>query len=172
MASRLFRRYKNAMYWVAFRILKNRADTEEAVMNAVENICSHIHDFEALAEPDVKRRIKRITENAAVDIYRYNHKRPLDVVDFWEGAEDDYGSIEAEDTPFREEDLGRLQKHVLKLKPKYKTVLLLRYVEQMSNKEIAAMMGCSESTIGTQLKRARDFLREELRKEEEQNGKV
>ncbi len=171
-ASSLFSRYQNAMYWTAFRILKNRSDTEEAVMNAVEHMCSHIHDFDGLSEQHVKRLLKRMTENAAIDIYRKNKKRPVDVADFWDGEEDDYDLVEAEDISFPEEDLGRLQKHVLKLKPKYKTVLLLRYVEQMSNKEIADLLGCPESTIGTQLQRARDFLKAELEKEAENRGKM
>lgn len=41
----LFKKYQNAMYWIAFNILKNDMDAEDAVMKAAENICANIDDF-------------------------------------------------------------------------------------------------------------------------------
>ena len=57
MAARIFEKYQNAMYWTAQDVLKNRADAEDALMKAAENICQHIHDFDGLSENDIKRKV-------------------------------------------------------------------------------------------------------------------
>lgn len=50
----LFKKYQNAMYWIAFNILKNDMDAEDAVMKAAENICANIDDFFTMNENDTK----------------------------------------------------------------------------------------------------------------------
>lgn len=52
---------------------------------------------------------------------------------------------------------------VLALPPKYRTVVHLHYFEGLSVAEIAAVLGCAEGTVKSQLYRAREQLRETLR---------
>ena len=61
--------------------------------------------------------------------------------------------------------MGSLHKHILKLKEKYKVVLLLKYVDRMSNKEIAEQLHIPESTVSTHLQRAKFLLKVEIEKE-------
>ena len=60
---------------------------------------------------------------------------------------------------------------ILKLKEKYRIVVLLHYYEELSVKEIGAVLSCKESTVLTRLKRAREQLSGLLgpKKEAEQN---
>lgn len=47
---------------------------------------------------------------------------------------------------------------VLRLKEKYRIVILLYYYEELSAKEIGAVLSCKEGTVLTRLKRAREQL--------------
>lgn len=168
LAATIYEQFQNAMYWTAYDVLKNRADAEDAVMKAVENICLHIHDFENLSDRDTKRKVKVIVQNAAIDIYRKKTKENLESIDkYWLAESDEEGEagLPGVEIVFGEQDLGSLHKHILKLKEKYKVVLLLKYVDRMSNKEIAEQLHIPESTVSTHLQRAKLMLKVEIEKE-------
>jgi RNA polymerase sigma-70 factor (ECF subfamily) len=61
----------------------------------------------------------------------------------------------------------RLHEYVKKLSAKYRTVIYLHYYEDYKAKEIAAILKIPAATVLTQLKRAREQLKEMLEKEED-----
>jgi len=63
-------------------------------------------------------------------------------------------------------DLG-LYEYVQRLKPNYRTVIYLHYYEKYTAKEIAAIMKKPQATIETQLRRAREYLKIIIMKEED-----
>lgn len=50
---------------------------------------------------------------------------------------------------------------VLRLKPKYRTMLYLHYYEGLSTQEIAAALGIPQNTVLTRLRRAREQLKQD-----------
>ena len=54
---------------------------------------------------------------------------------------------------------------VLQLRPKYRQVVALKYSEDLSYEEIAAILKCSPGTVASRLHRALDLLEKRLRKE-------
>lgn len=170
-AANLFEKYQNAMYWIAFNVLKNDMDAEDAVMKAAENICVHIDDFSKLNEDDTKLLISSIVKNTAIDIYRRNKNFALQSTDEYIFSEDDATTTVEDELPdlFAEFDFDLLQQHVVKLKEKYKIVLIMRYKENLSNQAISRRLNLPVSTIGTHLERAKKELRKII--EEAQNDK-
>lgn len=165
-AGALFEKYQNAMYWTAYDIVKNNADAEDAVMNAACNICRCYDAFIALSGNDLRRKLITIVKNAAIDIYRKNQKQATLSLDE-RLYDDDEGDVpDGSELTFLPEDFGKLQKYVMTLKEQYKIVLIMRYVDQMSEKEIAHMLGKPESTISTQIRRGISKLNEMLIKEQ------
>jgi RNA polymerase sigma-70 factor (ECF subfamily) len=69
-------------------------------------------------------------------------------------------SIPADDD--RVEKKARLKQALLSLKPKYQTVITLRFFENMKLTEIAACLGERPSTVSTRLSRATAKLRKKL----------
>lgn len=65
-----------------------------------------------------------------------------------------------QDIPFLKEPDYALYQYVLKLPMKYRTVIHLYYYEGYSTKEIASLLKKKEATVRTQLKRARDLLKQ------------
>ena len=57
---------------------------------------------------------------------------------------------------------ARVEKAVAKLPDKYRIPILLYYMEELSQAEIAAAMRISESAVKTRLHRAKKILREKL----------
>jgi RNA polymerase sigma-70 factor (ECF subfamily) len=56
----------------------------------------------------------------------------------------------------------QIRQAIAKLAPKYRMVLLLRDVQQLSTAEVGAIVGITEEAVKTQLHRARLTVREEL----------
>ena len=61
------------------------------------------------------------------------------------------------------EKLALLKEAVLTLRPRYQTIITLRFFENLKLTEIAEVLGCSAGTVRSQLARALAKLREKLR---------
>ena len=171
-ARRLFEKYQNAMYWIAFRILQNETDAEDAVMRAMENICHTIKEFRSMDEQMQKLRISSIVRNAAIDMYRRKEKITFQELEEYVFMLDEKNSTTIEEALphlFRDHDFGTLQKYVTQLKEKYKRILILRYGENRSNKEISRLLGIPESTVATQLERAKKELKKKIEEAEKRH---
>lgn len=69
------------------------------------------------------------------------------------------------------ESLG-LYEYVMDLKPKYRTIIYLFYYEEYSVKEIAGLLKIRETTVTTQLNRARNQLKTMITEEEAERRQV
>jgi len=57
---------------------------------------------------------------------------------------------------------GRLRQALKNLPPSYRLIVVMRQIEGLSTKEVAAIAGVSESNVKTRLHRARLMLRKAL----------
>jgi RNA polymerase sigma-70 factor, ECF subfamily len=72
-------------------------------------------------------------------------------------------------TKDRAEDAAGVRAALLTLPPRFQAVLSLRYLEDMSIREIAQVVGCAEGTVKSRLSRGRDLLRKSLMESEGQS---
>lgn len=72
------------------------------------------------------------------------------------------GRIDPEAFAIRSEQASRLRKAVQKLPPQYRTVLVLRDMEGLTDDEVAEITGIRPGTVRVRLHRARLFVRKEL----------
>ncbi|MCM3609834.1 sigma-70 family RNA polymerase sigma factor [Planococcus sp. MERTA32b] len=59
-------------------------------------------------------------------------------------------------------DQSNLTNKILELPIKYREVILLFYYQEFTSKEISELLNCSENTVKTRLRRAKDLLREKV----------
>jgi RNA polymerase sigma-70 factor (ECF subfamily) len=57
---------------------------------------------------------------------------------------------------------GRLRQALTRLPPSYRMIVVMREIEGLSTKEVAAIAGVSEANVKTRLHRARLMLRKQL----------
>ena len=71
-AEEIFRRWGNAMFGIARKILTDDGEAEDAVMDALEKICAREDYFGGLRgdERRLKLTVMRTVENAALDRWR------------------------------------------------------------------------------------------------------
>ena len=147
----LYRKYKNLMYHVAYQILRNCEDAEDAVQQAFFSIIKIIDKIKGSECPETKSLVVIITERKAIDILRTSHRDQLlplneDVLGLSVPLPGDHGLADA----------------LAALPARYREILLLRFDNGYSARELSSLLGISESGIRKLIGRARKALKKEL----------
>ena len=163
----LVRPYERRVYVMAFTILRNEADAQDAAQDALFKAFKHLSQFRS--EARFSTWLVQVTLNEARMRLRKNH---LEIMRPIEDVEQDDGSYTPRDfTDWREipsEALERKQvremlvKALASLAQKYREVFVLRDVQHMSTEEAAEVLGISPGAVKTRLLRARLMLRDFL----------
>lgn len=72
----IYLQYKGLMFHVAFQILHNEQDAEDAVHQAFVKIAENIRKIDQPVCPKTHGYVVTIVENKAIDQYRKQHKHP------------------------------------------------------------------------------------------------
>lgn len=144
---KLIQEYTPNMYRLAFGILHNREDAEDAVS---ESVLKAFEKISMLRNRDsFKAWVMQITANEAKRIYAKN-KRETTVENMEEYL------------PVFRDEYHELWDVVMKLDVGYREVILLYFYERLSIKEIARILGIPEGTIKSRLSRGKKILKEIL----------
>lgn len=158
--------YKNKVYQLCYRMLGNRHEAEDVAQEAFIRAYINIHTY----NPDMKFSswLYRIATNLSID--RIRKKKP----DFYLDAEvrgtdgltmySQLASTDAspEDTLESLELQEIVQKAILKLPEKYRSVIVLKYIEELSLQEISEILDLPVGTVKTRIHRGREALRKQL----------
>lgn len=155
----LIRRHQNRLYQVAYRLLKDPLEAEDALQEVFLKVYENAHRFEPKAS--VSAWLHRITANHCLNLLRARH--PQESLD----QEDSITLADSGATPLQaleEQDLGRRLEELLAALPEnQRRALILKRFAGLSYQEIAAEMGLSPQAVDGLLKRARQFLKKALR---------
>ncbi len=155
----IYKAYQKQMLYVAEGVLHNRADSEDAVQNALIRISRQV---KCLPENETALRAYVLTaaRNAALDLLP-KQRRETDIEDVIAPAPDDlFAQLAAS------QDYGRLLSTIKHLPLKYREVLMLRYVQDLETKQISRLLNRSKATVQKQLARAKALLAKEYFQEE------
>lgn len=149
-------RYADMVYRLALSQMKNKTDADDIFQEVFIRLVSHIQDLESWEH--VKAWLIRVTINCAGKHFDQYWNKNVDYIDDTERLEDEAVEFEvSEEHPVRAA--------VSRLPVKYRTVVHLYYYEELSVAEIAQVTGQKESTVKSQMHRAREMLRELLGEE-------
>ena len=152
---------KEAMTGEALRILRNRADAEDAVMDAMERIVKNEAKFFPLSRNEKVALAAIYVRNTAINLYNANRRRPLPLEEL---PEDANFSGSPEEEAVAKDSADRLLALIEAMPPSYRDPLLLRVKYDMDIDEIAAVLGIRNGTVRTRLSRARSWLRKHERR--------
>ena len=169
----LMRRHNQMLYRAARSILKNEAEAEDAVQEAYLQAYRAMGDFRGDAK--VSTWLVRIVVNESITRL-HKHARRAEVIRL-EGDDLDQDQHSSEDSmnqsppeqperaAVRSETRRLLEANIDELPDAFRTVFVLRAVEEFSVEEAAAVLGIPEATVRSRFFRARGLLREALSKE-------
>ena len=140
---------ERSLYRVAKFLLRNDEDCADAIQNAILKAYGKLHTLKN--EEYFKTWMTRIVINESYAILRANKR----LVSYEEYMSDDQAVEEEEYSPIFEE--------ITKMKEKYRVPFVLHYVEGYTTAEIAKMLSLSEGAVKTQLFRARNQLKAQLK---------
>ena len=158
--------YQHKLYQVCYRMLASKEEAEDITQEAFVRAYINLHSF------DQKRKfstwIYRIATNLCID--RIRKKKP----DYYLDAEvagteglDMYSQIAAdeqlpEETLEQMELQERIQYEISRLPDKYRAVIVLKYIEELSLQEISEILEMPLGAVKTRIHRGREALRKQL----------
>jgi RNA polymerase sigma factor (sigma-70 family) len=165
----LMRKYNGKLFRVARSILKDDSEAEDTLQDAYLDAYRHIGDFRGGSA--LGTWLTRIVINQALMRLR-RQKRDRVVVPFGDqrAAEPAQAEVEVADeqsespsnAAFRAEVRLMLERRIDELPLAFRTVFVMREVEDMTVEETADCLGIPAATVRTRLFRARALLREAL----------
>lgn len=148
----LYELHLDRMYKVAYRVLRNQHDAEDAVHEAFVKLIDCLDDVKDLDSPATRSFIATIALNKARDIGRARGRRthvPLDEVSNRIAAA---SQIEAFETA------ADLAMAIAMLPDSYRGVVLLRYDKGFSEREVSRICDLTESNTHKRIERAKKKL--------------
>lgn len=156
----LVNQYAGALYRVAYSVLRNAADAEDAVQETFLRVLRHRDSLDEVR--DWRVWLIRIVWNIVLDRKRRAKTRPeTDDVEELARVLPSAG-LSAEQVAAAAQHHARVLACVDKLPTKERQVLTLSAFEELSSVEIAAVLGITESSVRSRLFRARNLMAEML----------
>jgi RNA polymerase sigma-70 factor (ECF subfamily) len=157
----LLQMHQHAVYNLAYRMLGERGEAEDASQETFLRAYSHLDRYDA--ERPFRTWLLSIASNHCIDRLR---KRRL----VWLSIEEPLpphpalssDEIEPEDAVISNERGAAIQRMLAELSPEYRAAVVLRYWYDLSYTEIADMLNTTESAVKSRLFRARQALAEKM----------
>ncbi len=159
--------HKDKLFHLCYRMLGNREEAQDAAQEAFIRAYVNIHSYDTSKK--FSTWLYRIATNLCID--RIRKKKPDYYLDAEVAGTDGlnmYSQIAA-DQVLPEEELEQvelqefIQSEILKLPEKYRTVIVLKYIDELSLKEISDILDLPLGTVKTRIHRGREALRNRLR---------
>lgn len=162
---KIYRHYEQKMFSVAYGILRNVQDAEDAVQDAFEALAGNLSriDGQDVYSRETWAYLMVIVKSKAIHIYNKNKKRK-------EAAAGDFNLLEELADEFQDIE-GKIEQKtfanaiarmVLELPERCRMVLYLHYYNDMSYVEIGRTLGMTESNARQIARRARKIMEKKI----------
>jgi RNA polymerase sigma-70 factor (ECF subfamily) len=163
----LIRRNTQLIYRTLIAILGNAADAQDAMQDTLLNAFSHLGEFQGRSK--FSTWLVSIARNAALS--RLRNRKNVESLDLRDNEQDREfprpRQIAAwqdnpEDSHSRSEIRQLVERALLQLPAKYRVIVMLRDIEELSTDDVARQLGLSVPAVKTRLLRGRLMMRESL----------
>jgi len=163
--------YKDKIYHLAYRMLGNRQEAEDVVQETFLRVYRSLERYDESMK--FSTWIYRIGTNLSIDRLRKRKATySLDAEVAPDGEGTDWHGMLASEEPTPEgqvllsETQRRIREAIETLPKKYKSVVVLKYLHDMSLQEIGDVLDMPVTTVKTRVHRGREFLRKKLESED------
>jgi RNA polymerase sigma-70 factor (ECF subfamily) len=159
----LMEKYRESIYFMMLKMVKNPDDAEDLTIEAFGKAFSRIDQY----SPNFafSTWLFKIASNNSIDFIR---KKRIKLTSMDTGYSNNNGEAiqidakantrDPEEHIIHNQKVAHMRMLVSKLKPRYKVLIEKRYFEELSYEEIADELNLPLGTVKAQLFRARDFL--------------
>ena len=159
----LMRRYNQRLYRVARSILRDDGEAEDVMQDAYVRAYQHLRQFAGRAK--FSTWLTRIAVHEA--LARAHRGKRYDALEGLSAVQGEAMKF-ASAAPSPEQEVATAQSHaileeaILSLPESYRTVLMMRDIEELTTAEAAESLDITEQNVKVRLHRARALLRREL----------
>lgn len=150
---RVYHKYKGIMLSCAYSILKDESLSEDAVHEAFLKILNNLSKIDEVDSPRTRGFVIVVTENTAKNIY--NKENRAKIVELDESIPYNKTTEQAVEQNLTAELIAE---KIAELPENYRRALMLRYLNGLSDREIASALGISDSLARKRLERGRKAL--------------
>lgn len=168
----LLQRYRESVYFTMLRMCNNKDDAEDLTIEAFGRAFKRLEQYTPTYA--FSTWLFKIASNNAIDFLRNKKKSTSLSLDT--KMENDEGQefsksiksqgLDPEENIIKKQKVELLKDVVEKLKPRYRELVQMRYYEELSYEEIALKLELPVGTVKAQLFRAREFLYNILKNQE------
>ncbi len=159
----LMDRYRESIYYMMLKMVKNPDDADDLTIEAFGKAFSRLEQYSPSFA--FSTWLFKIASNNCIDFIR---KKRLKLTSMDTGMMNDDGEVifidaksstmDPEETIIHGQKVVHMRMLVSKLKPRYRELVEKRYFEELSYEEISEELNLPLGTVKAQLFRARDFL--------------
>lgn len=154
--------YYRDVYHFALFYTNNRQEAEDITQETFIKVMKNIG---SLKHPErLKTWMFSIAKHTAIDLKR--KQKFIRFLPDWMFEKESMESTPETET-IQKDDWSELQRALLKLKPNFRTVVILRGLKELTIKETAEVMGCNETKVRVDYHRAIQQMKKHVRSYEE-----
>ena len=146
--------YQDQAWTLARYLLKDADEAQDAVQEAFVKLWQH---QDAIDPDKVKPWLMKVTRNGCLD--RLRRRRPTEELQDWHQADHAPGPMQG---MHQHEQGARLKQTINGLREPYRSLVVLRDIQQHSYADVAGVLELNMAQVKTYLHRARKQLREQL----------
>ncbi|MCB0395320.1 MAG: sigma-70 family RNA polymerase sigma factor [Flavobacteriales bacterium] len=161
--AKLMDRYRDSIYFMLLKMVNNKDDADDLTIEAFGKAFKNLHQY--TPNYAFSTWLFKIASNNCIDFIRKKKKNLLSIDRRYENDEGGEMSIDLksefldpEEKLMKKQKIKVMREVVEKLKPRYRTLVELRYFKEYSYEEIADQLDIPLGTVKAQLFRAREFL--------------
>lgn len=159
----LMERYRESIFFMLLKMVNSRDDAEDLTIEAFGKAFKRLHQY--TPQFAFSTWLFKIATNNCIDFIRKKRIKALSLDQGFQNSDGERMEIsvpdsrlDPEETMEKKQRIKKLREVVDKLKPRYKTLVELRYFKEYSYEEIAKELDIPLGTVKAQLFRAREFL--------------
>ena len=154
---KMYRKYCDGMYYVAFRFLKNSYDAEEAMQEGFVKAFAKMHQFNG--EVTFGAWLKRIVINKSIDMLKAKKLELVALNEQTLGKADEFDDWSVEDGI----SLDQIKEAIDELPERYRYAVMLFLIEGYDHQEISDILEITEVASRTLVHRGKKKLQEKLK---------
>ncbi len=168
----LMKRYWEPIFFAVNRMINNKDDSEDLTIEIFSKAFKNLEQYSP--QFAFSTWLFKIASNHAIDHHRRKTKSGYNITSLdkpiaKEGGEEMNQQIQGsdptpEETFIKKENSDQVHEIIEKLKPRYKEIVVMFYMEELSIEEISIRLSLPIATIKTRLFRARELLVQIVRK--------